>query len=87
MKKIYLMLVFLSSLLYNYGENIQTLPHEKTSLRLGFGKELCEGLDTICVSDKKIKGLFANLVSSQPDTKDRIARLQSNGAKYNKKLA
>ena len=47
---------------------------------LGYGNELCAMLDTICASNAK--GLFANLASSHPDKKDRIAKLQAKGATY-----
>lgn len=52
------------------------------SFQLGYGNDLCALLDAICGSGAK--GLFASLVSSHPDKNERIAKLQSLGAKYRK---
>lgn len=54
---------------------------DEFSVKLGYGEELCALLDNIC--GESPKGLFANLVSSHPDTDDRIARIQAMGASYN----
>lgn len=54
---------------------------DEFSYRLGYGYQLCTFLETI-TDDSMSKGLFANLVSSHPDTDLRIARLQSLGVEY-----
>lgn len=46
---------------------------DEFSFRLGYGRDLSLLLDRIC--DSNAKGLFANLASSHPDKKDRIAKL------------
>ena len=48
---------------------------DEFSFNLGYGDALCELLNSI--GGTKSKGLFANLSSSHPDNKKRIARLQS----------
>ena len=50
------------------------------AFQLGYANDLCEFLDTVCVSEKA--GVFAALASTHPDKNDRIARLQSFGATY-----
>jgi heat shock protein HtpX len=50
------------------------------SARMGYANDLCMLLDAIDGSDAK--GLFANLVSSHPKKKDRIAKLRELGATY-----
>ena len=53
---------------------------DEFAYNLGYGKALCEVLDSI--SGPEPKGLFANLKSSHPKTSLRIAHLQSLGVKY-----
>ena len=43
---------------------------------LGYREELCVLLENIPGENEKKKGLFANLSSSHPDTKKRVARLR-----------
>ena len=53
---------------------------DEFSFNMGYGNELCMGLENICGTGAK--GLFASLASSHPDKDDRIARLQELGATY-----
>lgn len=53
---------------------------DQFSFELGYGNELCAALDTDI--EGKSSGLFANLVSTHPDSNDRIAKLQELGATY-----
>jgi len=48
---------------------------------LGFGNELCLLLESFGTATGA-KGLFANLASSHPENRDRIAKLQELGATY-----
>ena len=50
------------------------------SCSLGYGKQLCLLLDTICGASAK--GLFANLASSHPGKEKRIAKLREMGVDY-----
>ena len=56
---------------------------DKFSFNAGYGKELCELLDSIKQPEEK--GLFANLANSHPASDSRIAALQKLGVPYNTK--
>ena len=63
---------------------------DEFSFQLGYGKELCYALDNIA-GGHGAEGLFATLVSSHPDTDQRVGRLQEledavNNGTYTKKL-
>ncbi len=53
---------------------------DEFSFRLGYGRALCELLDSFPAS--RDKGLFANLMATHPDKNDRIARLRQLGVNY-----
>lgn len=54
---------------------------DEFAFNLGFGNELCMVLESFG-NAKGAKGLFANLASSHPENRDRIAKLQELGATY-----
>ncbi len=53
---------------------------DEFSFNLGYGRALCELLDTFPANQSK--GLFANLMSSHPDKNDRIRKLRELGVNY-----
>jgi heat shock protein HtpX len=53
---------------------------DEFAFNCGYGDSLAAVLDTF--SSSSSKGLWANLVSSHPDSDDRIARLQELGSSY-----
>lgn len=55
---------------------------DEFAFQLGYGDQLCALLDYFSTHEQKVSGLFAALVSSHPDSHDRIARLQQLGAGY-----
>lgn len=54
---------------------------DEFSFKLGYGNQLCNALDTI-TDGHGAEGLFATLVSSHPDTDQRVGRLQELEDKY-----
>lgn len=75
---------WLGTMLVLHSSRKQEFEADKFAFDLGYGNELASGLDTIAQSDYEIKGIFATLMSTHPETDDRIHRLQEMGATYRK---
>lgn len=70
----------LGILLVNKSSRENEFEADAFAARLGYGDDLCDVLGSI--GGGNLKGIFATLASTHPDTNERIARLQNPGSGY-----